>query len=124
MSVSALLAAALLAQGAPLAASAEDHADRVDVAYTELSEGRPEIAIARISANRDLERNDPAALINLGTAYARLGKVTKARAAYRAAIASPNRYALELADGRWMDSREAARIATRQLDRGTVLAVK
>jgi tetratricopeptide (TPR) repeat protein len=55
-------------------------------------------------------------LINAGTAYARLGQLDKARQAFRAAVQSNNRYELELADGRKMDSREAARLAIGRLE--------
>lgn len=123
-----LLAGALLAQSASLVVSGEEQSarsgDRVDVGYTELVQGRPHDAIARIRANREVEAGDPAALINLGAAYARIGNTKKAEASYVAAIASSHRYDLELADGRWMDSRRAARLALRGLASGQVLALR
>lgn len=123
MGTNLLLAGLLLAQSAP-AVVVEGPQSRVDVAYTELSEGRPEAAIKKINANRALEADDPAALINLGTAHARLGRAEQARDYYIAAIGSSQRYDLQLADCQWMDSRKAARTAVSMLKNGTTLAVR
>ena len=122
MSATALFAGLLLAQSAPLALVQNAPAS-VDVAYEEISQGRNEAAITRILANRDLAE-DPAALINLGTASARMGDAAKAQDYYRAAMASPNRVYLELADGRWMDSRRAAQAAMNGLNTGQALAAR
>ncbi len=122
MSATAILAGLLLAQSAPLALVQNTPAS-VDVAYEEISQGRNEAAITRILANRDLAE-DPAALINLGTASARMGDAAKAQDYYRAALASPNRVYLELADGRWMDSRRAAEVAIKGLGAGQALAAR
>lgn len=124
MSATALFAAALLAQGAPAAITVEAGQDKVEVAYADLAAGRTIDAVARLRANPALAADEPAALINLGAAHARLGQVNRARKAYRAAIASRARYDLELADGRWMDSRAAARLAMQRLENGQVLALK
>lgn len=128
MAATLLLAGALMAQAASAVVPAETASaqsrDRVEVGYHELAEGRPQDAIARIRANSRAEASDPAALINLGAAFARLGQADKAEASYRAAIASDNRYDLELADGSWMDSRRAARLALRRLDSGQALALR
>lgn len=123
MATTLLLAGLLLAQSAP-AVVVEGPQSQIDVAYAELSEGRPEAAIRKIEANRELEADDPAALINLGTAHARLGRTDKARDYYISAIGSSQRYDLQLADGRWMDSRQAARTAVNLLNNGTTLAVR
>lgn len=124
MAASILIAGALLAQSAASTITVEAGTDRIDVAYEELAQGRPDIAIARIRANHELDADEPAALINLGTAHARLGHSREAEACYRAAIASDNRYDLELADGRWMDSRRAARLAVTMLAKGETLALR
>ena len=97
--------------------------ERVDVGYEQLQSGQPQEAINAIEANEALDSDDPAALINLGNAYARLGKVDSAMSYYRAAMNSDERYALELADGSWMDSREAARKAMRALRMATAQAM-
>ncbi len=108
----AILAVAL-AQGAPAQA---------DVAYNELAAGDAAAAVRKLEAGAD--SSDPAVLINLGTAYARQGATDKALVAFRAAIASPDRYDLELADGSWMDSREVARVALAGLQRATAQAAR
>lgn len=111
-----ILASALVQPVAP-------QADRAtpDVAYAELAAGNSDAALRKLE-DASADRSDPAVLINLGTAYARQGSTDKALAALRAAVASPERYDLELADGRWMDSREVARIALANLQRGTAQA--
>ena len=117
MSATALLATALLAQSAfSLSLDAPAH-ETADVGYEELARGAPEAAIDKIESNRALESDDPAALINLGNAYAQVGETDKAIRLFRAAMASDQRYDLELADGRWMVSRKAAREALRQLNK-------
>lgn len=120
MSVTTLLAGVLLAQAAPLVLVQNAPAS-VDVAYEEMSQGRNEAAIARILANRDLAQ-DPAALINLGTASARMGDAARAQDYYRAAMNSQNVVYLELADGSWMDSRRAAKAAMEGLAKGSLAA--
>ena len=124
MFATTLLAAAALTQPQVPVTVAGSNAERVDVGYEELMQGRAEAAIARIRANRELEAGDPAALINLGTAHARLGHSAEAQGFYRAAIISSERYDLQLADGRWMDSRAAARLAIAMQGQGQTLAVK
>ena len=93
------------------------------VAFDEMRSGRTEAAIAKLQAEGDLSARDPSRLINLGSAYARQGRDAEAAAMFRAAIASPIRYDVELASGDYMDSRWAARIALARLEsrpRGTV----
>ena len=109
MAVSALLASLALAQ-AP--------AQAVDVAYNELQAGDPSAAIAKIERGNAREENHPAALINLGVAYARLGRTAEARAMFEAAANSTKRYRLETGNGEWMDSRDLARRALALLDKG------
>ncbi len=121
-----ILAAAVLAQSAPLTMTVEGAStrDRIDVAYEELSQGRNEQGIARIKANRSIDADEPAALINLGTAHARMGQTARAEAYFRAAIISRLPCDLQLADGQWMDSRRAARMATTLLRRGETIALR
>ena len=119
MSLSAIiLAAAAASQSVPAPALP---AEVTDVAYTELKAGNADAAVRKLEEVAGQVR-DPAVLINLGTAYARQGATDKALAAFRAAIASPERYDLELADGSWMDSRELARAALGKLQRATAQA--
>lgn len=121
MSATTLMATVLLAQSAfSLGLDSQPVAnEEADVGYQELEAGQPGEAIAKIEANAKLESDDPAALINLGNAYARLGQTDKAFQYYRAAADSQERYELELSDGRWMDSRRAAQLALTALKRST-----
>ncbi len=91
------------------------------VAYAELRAGENHAAVAKLTGDTTLDACDPSRLINLGTAYARLGRTNDAAAAYDAALASPIRYDLELADGRYVDSRWAARTARASLTAGRPL---
>ena len=97
---------------------------RIDVAYDALQAGRADAAVERIRASGLIEEGDPAALINLGSAYARLGDKGAARDCYRSAIMSKERYDLELEGGAWMDSRAAARLAIVRLEQGRTLALR
>ncbi len=124
MALGTLAAVTLLAQAMGPAIVNAPTGDRVDVGYEELSQGRPDLAIERIRANRSLSANDPAALINLGTAHVRIGRPKEAQSYFIAAITSTDRQDLELADGRWMNSRRAARIALEMMPTGKTLAVR
>lgn len=125
---SVMLAAALAASApagpAPAPIAVEARVERVDIGYAELSEGRNSEAIARIQASLAGNPRDPAALINLAAAYARLGRTAEARTALDAAAASPERFDLQLADGNWLDSRQAARLARTMLQDGQALALR
>lgn len=109
MAVSALLASVLLAQ-APAAA--------VDVAYDDLVAGKATAAVDKIEHSGARAEHHPAALINLGVAYARLGRTAEARTMFEAAANSDERYRLETGDGQWIDSRDLARRALAMLDKG------
>lgn len=114
---SALLLSTQAAAPADSAASAAAPViETKDVAFEALSEGRAEQAITTLKTQLEAEPADPATLINLGSAYAARGDRARAAAAYRSAMASSTRYSLELADGTWLDSRQAARIALRRLE--------
>lgn len=91
------------------------------VAYAELEAGDNRAAVAKLTGASDVDARDPSRLINLGTAYARLGRTEDAAAAYNAAVDSPIRYDLELASGRYVDSRWAARTALANLNEGRPL---
>lgn len=106
--------AALLAPGAALAETATAP-QQIDVAFDALAAGRTSEAVARLQQGGGAEAGDPAVLINLGTAYARQGRIAEARAMFEAAAKSGKRYDLELADGSWVDSRKAARMALSSL---------
>lgn len=115
-----LVAAALLAQAAFVAPATghqapADSGGYSDVAYSELAAGKARTALAKLEQGGAARSQDPATLINLGSAYAETGQTGRAMAIYQAAIQSPQRYDLQMADGSWVDSREAARMAVRRL---------
>src|SRR5690606_39634960 len=91
------------------------------VAYAELKAGENRVAIEKLTGDTRLDARDPSRLINLGTAYARLGRTAEAAAAYDSAIGSPIRYDVELANGDYVDSRWAARTALANLNQGKPL---
>lgn len=118
-----VLAAALLAQAAPATVPANPPgAKRIDVAAEALLKHDDNAALDQLLASEAVSNGDPAALINLGTAYARTGQMQKAREAFRAAANAPMRYDLQLIDGSWMDSRAAARTGLARLDQPTSFA--
>lgn len=116
--------AALLVQPAAALAADRSGQDRVDVAYEEMANGQNRAAIQEIQASGLARKGDPSALINLGTAYARVGETGKALEAYQAAMASQERYDVQLSDGSWVDTREAARRAIRDLKKAGNLAMR
>ena len=125
MIVSAL-AAALVVVGPMTVGNAPDAdpaIERTEAGYAELSAGQAEAAIARIMSSRQAgaEVANPAALINLAVAHARLGRQDEARRLLEAS-ARAERFDLQLADGSWMDSRRASRIAMNRLAGSRVLA--
>lgn len=117
--------ATVLASLAPSAAVTEylSPSTEVDVAYEELREGDNAAAIRHLEEMGASERDDPARLINLGTAYMRDGRRAEAEAMFRAAMKSDQRW-LELADGRWLDSRAAAQLALTRLEQSTAVALR
>lgn len=124
MSTSIFIAAALLTQAPVLVTAPMPGVSSSEVGYGELVAGHPEAAIARIESNGLARAGDPLALINLGTAYKMLGRKDEAQRMYRAAATSDQRYDVELANGRWIDSRRAATIAIAKIGRDEVLALR
>jgi len=100
----------------------EPVADVKEVAYESLREGRAEEAVRALEVRLAEDPNDPAVLINLGTAYVRTGNLDRAATAFRAAMDSETSYRLELADGSWVDSRHAARMGLESLQGATLAA--
>lgn len=108
------------AQSIVVTGSDEEGLAPLSVAYEELKAGQNALAVDKLT-HSDLDEQDPSRLINLGTAYARLGKTADAQTAYKAAITSDIRYDVELANGDYMDSRWAARTALTNLNAGKPL---
>ncbi|MGL5839971.1 MAG: tetratricopeptide repeat protein [Sphingorhabdus sp.] len=72
-------------------------------------------ALDQLVQDRSVKANDPAKLLNLGRAYARLGDKVKAEDAFTAALYCKDEMTLVLSDGKEINSRAAARMALRQL---------
>ena len=96
--------------------------EQMDVAFEQLVAGNSAEAIEDLQKSD--RANDPALLINLGTAHAQAGDYKKAAKFFRASLASDMQYRLELADGSWIDSRQAARLALANLNSKTTLAMR
>ena len=115
------LASPAAAQSIVVVTAPQADSQVLPVAYAELKAGANQAAVDKLTGETTLDARDPSRLINLGTAYARLGRIAEAAAAYDAAISSPIRYDVELASGRYMDSRWAARTALTNLEQGRPL---
>ncbi|UZW54525.1 tetratricopeptide repeat protein [Sphingobium sp. JS3065] len=85
------------------------------LAATSLMAKNFELAARRLSAPRPDAANDPARLINLGNAYAGLGRLASAREAYRSARFAPDTM-LVLANSEEVSSRVVARRALKRLE--------
>ena len=73
--------------------------------------GDNERAVSQIMANQQISKHDPAKLLNLGRAYARIGYTEQAAGYFKAAMQIRESLDLVLADGRVMNSKDAAREA-------------
>lgn len=118
--ISAVLAMAAIVPGAAMAAS--DAQDLVVVGVPDgrlaakaISGGNFEAARRKLEPMRVFGENDPARLINLGNAYAGLGRMDQAREAYRAARFAPEQV-LTLANGMEESSRAVAQRALGRLN--------
>ena len=109
------------AQSIVVVTAPEADSEILPVAYAELKAGENDAAVEKLTGDTGLDARDPSRLINLGTAYARLGRTAEAAAAYDSAIGSPIRYDVELANGDYVDSRWAARTALANLSQGKPL---
>lgn len=89
-----------------------------DLAVAPLLARRSEEAIAILEQSRLSDPEDPAVLINLGIAYAQMGREAEARVAFTEALAARAALDLAISSGHVTDSRLLARRAIRMLDRG------
>ena len=85
------------------------------IGYEALVKGDNERAVSQILASAQVSRHDPAKLLNLGHAYARLGRMDEASALFTVVMQSRDSVDLVLADGSVMNSKEAARKAYARL---------
>ncbi|RJY09865.1 tetratricopeptide repeat protein [Aurantiacibacter aquimixticola] len=106
-----LVIAPLMFSQAVTAEMVEQNRETREVAYEELIAGDAEAALPVLLAELEDEPGDPAVLINLGNAYTQLGNLERAEFYYSAALDSEIEYEVELADGSWIESRDAARLA-------------
>ncbi|SIN64296.1 hypothetical protein SAMN02745824_1372 [Parasphingorhabdus marina DSM 22363] len=86
------------------------------LAYDALMAGKNEVAVERLEQAKYVQANDPARLINLGQAYARTGRMGDAAVMFQSAINSNRSLDLVLSDGTVINSRDAARLALRNLN--------
>ena len=112
----------MLAAAVPGVALASDAQDLVVVGVPDgrlaakaITAGDFETARRKLEPMRVFGENDPARLINLGNAYAGLGRMAQAREAYRAARSAPE-LTLILANGTEESSREVANRALGRLN--------
>lgn len=81
------------------------------IGYEALMRGDNEQAISQIITNKQVSKSDPAKLLNLGRAYARIGRTEEAAGYFIEAMQSRDSVDLVLADGSVMNSKVAARKA-------------
>ena len=86
--------------------------------YADLAEGRDQDAVRDIEQNGAADAADPARLINLGIAHARLGNTEQARALFERVRAMGDASRLETAGGEWIAPRQIAIRALRELNAG------
>jgi Tfp pilus assembly protein PilF len=95
---------------------------RTALGYEALMRADYTSAEAQIEAQRRIAANDPARLLNLAHVHWRTGRVASARALYEQVRDHRRHFALELANGQVLDSRDVARLA---LDRmGETIAMR
>lgn len=84
--------------------------------YDALIAGDNQTALKQLEAANNVKENDPARLINLGQAYARMGQTGDAAKMFMAAMNSNRSFDLLLADGTVINSRQAAKLALNSLN--------
>ncbi len=95
---------------------------RTALGYEALRRADYTAAESQIEAQRRVGANDPARLLNLANVHWRTGRVASARALYEQVRDHRRHFAVELASGRVLDSRDVARLA---LDRmGETIAMR
>jgi len=119
-----LTAAAAPQATAPAATpSQEINYEQGQLGFAAMRSGRNDEAIAQLERSSAELPDDPARLINLGNAYARVGRMEEARATLRRAVELQQHFDLVLADGRVVDSRRAAIYALDRLEGRQTLSV-
>jgi tetratricopeptide (TPR) repeat protein len=116
-----ILCFAALIVATSVSAQAKDHGGEIgyqtgELGYDALMSGDNQRAVDDIMKNLDARNADPAKLLNLGRAYARMGRNLDAVRLFQAAIDSNNQFEVELADGRILPVRTAAKLALSQMN--------
>jgi Flp pilus assembly protein TadD len=116
--LAAVAVAFAASNGAAQADRAEIGYERGTLGFEALMANDNEAALRQLLSERSsVSRNDPARLINLGRAYARLGDTARARQSFEAAANCKEDFDLVLSDGTVMNSRKVASLALKQLER-------
>jgi len=84
--------------------------------YDALIAGNNQLALRQLEAAEKDHAVDPARLINLGQTYARLGRTGAAARMFTAVIQSNRDFDLVLANGKVINSRDAAELALQNLN--------
>ena len=85
----------------------EDGYGRGSLGVAAIARGDWQAAEALIQDGRT-DTGDPARLINLGKVYMETGRPGMALSAWRLALASPNHFMVETADGQWVSTKTVA----------------
>lgn len=88
---------------------------RTALGYEALLRADYRTAEAQLQAQRRIAADDPARLLNLAHVHWQTGRLLSARALYEAVRDHRRHFALEMADGQVLDSREVARIALERM---------
>lgn len=111
--------AALIAVTSPALAQSQTEIgyERGTLGYEALVTNQNDLALKQLTQENTVPNTDPAKLINLGRAYARLGDMEKAENSFIAALNCKENVDLVLADGREMNSRKVAKLALKEIGR-------
>jgi Flp pilus assembly protein TadD len=109
---SAMIAASGASAGTP---ATEIGYERGALGFEALMANDNETALRQIQSTKSVPHNDPARLINLGRAHARLGNVSQAQQAFEAAANCKEHFDIVLSSGKVMNSRKAAMLSLQSL---------
>jgi tetratricopeptide (TPR) repeat protein len=112
------IAAGIMLTGTPAIAqnSGEIGYQKGALGYDALLAGDNEMALQQLEASEKIYANDPARLINLGQVYVRMGRTSDAARMFMAAMQSDHNFDLVLADGKVVNSRDAANQALQNMN--------
>ncbi|RDV06328.1 hypothetical protein DXH95_02515 [Sphingorhabdus pulchriflava] len=111
IAASMVVTPAVLAQSS----SVEIGYERGALGFEALMANDNQTALRQIQSAKSVPHNDPARLINLGRAHARLGNVSQAQLAFEAAANCREHFDIVLSNGKIMNSRKAAMLSLQSL---------